>query len=143
MKRARASIAPAVAILVLLGVVVSSGEAQGPNQSRLVKNGCYLYQFPPAEEGRNAEGNSIAVSFGEGRLTDGDLEDPGEAVSWAPGTGSGAMSIVVDLLTDRILEKITVVAGPSPIPWHGMQTAAVSGRASSDPKLGLVGMELL
>jgi len=99
--------------------------------ARTIRTGHYLYELPPVQEGRGADGKPAAVRFAEGRLMDGDLAHPGKTVTWARGSRmpGGAMTILFDLLADRSLREVALVTGPSGMNWHGMATVAIAYRA--------------
>ena len=134
-------------LLVTMLVVIALGLLRGvyplaATGDTRVANGYYLYQLPPDEEGRDSTGKPKAVSFSEGRLTDGNLKKTGKAVCWKR-SPVGTMSVVFDLLGDRALENISIAIGPNPNGWHAMATMAVSYRAERDAKLRVADMKLM
>jgi len=113
--------------------------------ARTIRTGHYLYELPPVQEGRGADGKPAAVRFAEGRLMDGDLAHPGKTVTWARGSRmpGGAMTILFDLLADRSLREVALVTGPSGMNWHGMATVAIAYRAEDDARYQVASYQLL
>ena len=130
----------------VLAFALSYVHAVAPGQENIrITQGQYIYQFPPLQEGKDASGEPLPVAFSAGLLTDGRLKTPGRSVTWPRGANmpGGTMTILFDLRTDRRLERIVFLPGPSGMNWHGMATVAVCYRAEAVAHYRVASYELL
>lgn len=126
---------PRAGMLLAGCLLAASGcaQADGP----LISSGYYQYSLPTDEAGGKAEGQAAkrgvpvsgAIAFVDGALTDGSEASTGAGIGWrgrdkAP-TG---ISVVFDLLQDRALDRIEILARAKNKFWN-IQSIEVQDRA--------------